>query len=133
MSDTITVAEYCKRHNTSTQAVYARIKRGTLNSTIVNGMKMIVDDSVADIQSHDTTILNEYTRLLQSTIKEQKKEIKRLHKTIKLLEKERFKSVDALIGVLTDKSTPRHIEDHSVIDVKPGKVKKSGKKKKNKK
>ncbi len=133
MSDTITVAEYCKRHNTSTQAVYARIKRGTLHNTVVNGVKMIVDDSVADIQSSDTTILNEYTMLLQSTIKEQKKEIKRLHRTIKQLEKQNIKSIDTMLKLFTNDTKQIGFDSSDYIEVKPGKNKKDKNKKKNKK
>lgn len=128
MADTITVAEYCKRHNTSTQAVYARIKRGTLKSTVVNGLKMVVDESVAD----NETINNDITMLLQSIVKEQKKEIKRLHKTIARLEAERFKSIDALLSVITGGDTvklPSTTEDH-VIDVVEKKKKKKKKRKK---
>lgn len=133
MSDTITVAEYCKRHNTSTQAVYAKIKRGTIQSTIVNGLKKVVDDTPGDLQPELQTETNEFTTkvedVLNSVIKEQRKEIKRLHKTIKRLEDERFKDLSALRDVFMNR-TPLLTTTDDVIDLAP--IKKSKKKKKKK-
>lgn len=129
MSETISVAEYCKRHNTSTQAVYARIKRGTLESTVVNGLKMVIDENIDNNQSTVADNNNEFTMLLQSIIKQQKKEIKRLHKTIKRLEDERFKSVDALIEVLSGNGKLLLPNNEDIIDVVPKKKKKKKKKK----
>ncbi len=123
MSDTITVKEYCKRHNTSTQAVYARIKRGTLESTVVNGIKMIVDNSIVE----DTTIYNGTATLMQSIIKDQKREIKRLHKTIKQLEKQNIKSIDTMLKLFANNTNKIAFDNSDYIDVKEKKKKRKKK------
>jgi len=131
MSDTISVAEYCKRHNTSSQAVYARIKRGSIKSTIVNGLKMVVDEEVAPEQRSDTDI----TTVLQSIIKDQKKEIKRLHKRIKLLEGQTVEDMQLLRQIITGKvalAAPADTATDDAIEAEIAPAKKKKRKKKRK-
>ena len=120
MSDTITVAEYCKRHNTSTQAVYARIKRGTLESTVVNGIKMVIDNIPTEV----ATDTNEIATLMQSIINDQKKEIKRLHRTIKQLEKQNIKSIDTMLKLFTNDTKQIGFDNADYIEAKEIKSKK---------
>ncbi len=132
MEEPISVAAYCKRHNTSTQAVYAKIKRGTIQSTIVNGLKMVFDE--------DDTIIapdsNAYTILLQETIADQRKEIKRLHKRIRQIEKRRDNIYNVIVKLLDSKHSQSLIAaPDNIIDVKPrkSKSKKKSRKKKSRK
>lgn len=142
--ESITVTEYCKRHNVSTQSVYSRIKRGTIEHEVVNGVKMVFDGDVAQTQSVPTPIVNDYNDvidLMQSIIDNQQKEIKRLIKRINKLEKNGDKNADVLREILLGKIKPIQLEqlgqvpiDVDVdIDVEQPKKKKKSKKKSKKK
>ncbi len=128
MNDAMTVSDYCKLHKVSSQSVYARIKRGTIESTVVNGIKMVIDNSIADIATQS----NDITMLLQSIVADQKKEIKRLHKSIKQNKKERdhsCKQFEKMLDMMRQINTPvLPVIDAEVLEVKPKKKKKKRKK-----
>lgn len=134
--ETISVAEYCKRHNVSSQSVYAKIKRGTLEHTVVNGIKMVVDDSPFSTGSEEVTNDNAVINLLQSIINDLKKENKRLKKRITKLENQHMKDTsvfrDLLYGTI---ALPEPVSKREKRDefVDAEIVKKKRKKKKGKK
>ena len=139
MDKLITVSEYCSINNVTVQSVYARIKRGTLKYEVQNGVKMVLNDYTMQdsihIEPKVNDRLNDYTMLLQSTIKSQKKEIKRLHKTIKKLEKQNTKSIDTLLKLFSNNTNQIGFDSSNTkedvfieADIK-SKKKKSGKKK----
>ncbi len=137
MKKLVTVGEYCKINGVTVQSVYARINRGTLEHEIVKGVKMVLTDSATALTMDSKATMNEevnsYTTLLQSTIKSQKKEIKRLHKTIKQLEKQNIKSMDTLIKLFSGDIKhimPVNKSSDEFIEAKLSKKKKKSNKKK---
>ena len=124
------VNEYCTLHKVTPQSVYARIKRGTLEAIKENGVTMVLVEVETPIQDEAKPISNDIQTILQSIINDQKKEIKRLHKTIKQLEKQRFKDMDVLRDILTGKVSAPALtaKPKDFIDVKLDKKKKKRKK-----
>lgn len=117
----ITIQEYSTRHNVSKQSVYARIKSGSIQAVIKDGVKMIQDDSQdngGNFQAIDKTD--------SSHIKALKKEIKRLKKDLKKSEEKRERSddrLDQLLNLMLSKKELPTIKGE-VIDVAIKKKKK---------
>ena len=87
----LTVTQYAKQHGTSKQAVYDRIKRGTIKVSIVDNIQMI-DTSDLKPTTSDTSnktvdsksmVFKEIKRAYKQIIKQQRKEIKRLESELK--------------------------------------------------
>jgi len=138
------VTEYCTINKVTPQSVYARIKRGTLESVKENGITMLlIEDATPlamDDEQHIKPKSNEVEMLLQSIIKDKNKEIKRLHKTIKQLQGQVHKDMDLLLNILSGETKPMQIATKptkgDVIDleeVKTAKKHSKGKKGKKKK
>ncbi len=107
----ISVPEYAKQQKVSVQAIYGRIKRGSIETVIEDGIKMI------EVQGK--------TKKLQSKCKckHYKREIKSLKKQIKRVIKDKdrqYLQLEKLFDRLLQVQTPRLSE---VIDLKPIKKK----------
>jgi len=122
LQDFISISEYAKLNKVSPQSVYARIKRGTLQSKEVNGITMVLNSEFTSLNKGNLTIHqdnnNEFSNMYKEIIKIQTKEIKRLNKRILKLES----FIDKLIGIDKDNTD-------NIYDVKPIKKKKNKKKK----
>jgi len=138
----LTVVEYCKRYGVTPQAVYPRIKRGTLEAVKEHGITMIlVNDETAtqgayssENNAHTIDYEDALIKHLNATIKRETKKNKDLNKRIKKLE---ILLLDAVKSMM--KFAPLqvdHIEKDAInadIEEIPRKNKKSKKKKKKKK
>lgn len=80
----ITVQEYINRYKVSKQSVYARIKSGSIQSVVKDGVKMIQDDSQPMVNADSIEL------------KYLKKELKKLKKELKEIKKEKAKSEDRI-------------------------------------
>lgn len=119
--DLISVQEYATRYKVSQQSVYARIKSGSIQAVIKDGVKMIQDDrqdKANNIQPIDKTD--------SIHIKALKKEIKRLKKDLKKSEEKRERSdnrLDQLLNLMLSKKEIPFFKDE-IIDVAIKKKKK---------
>jgi len=122
LQDFISISEYAKLNKVSPQSVYARIKRGTLQSKEVNGITMVLNSEFTSLNKGNLTIHqdnnNEFSNMYKEIIKIQTKEIKRLNKRILKLES----FIDKLIEIDKDNTD-------NIYNVKPIKKKKNKKKK----
>lgn len=123
----ISIQEYSTRYNVSKQSVYARIKSGSIQAVIKDGVKMIQDDS-QDKEGNFQPI----DKAESIHIKAYEKEIKRLKKEVKQLKKDRVKSedrIDRFIEIIISKKeipmTTGEIVDVAMIGKKKKKKKKN--------
>jgi len=78
----MTVAKYAKKYNVSKQSIYDKLKRGTLQSKVINGVKHIISiPKVVSIENHNETLGdNKFKKLLKklnkSRLKIEKLELK---------------------------------------------------------
>ena len=119
----LTVNQYAANEGISVQSVYARIKRGTLNSIEENGIKyVLLEDTSVKRKSADP--LKQAFKI----IKRQDKQIKDLHKEIKRLTRKNEEQNKFLIGKY-ENALPAPKQD-DVVDVKIKPKKKDKKKRK---
>lgn len=136
----LTITQYAKQYNVSKQSVYDRIKRGTLKSTIQDGVKMIDTNDLQGISmstnndklDNQAMLVNEIKKGFKQLVKQQKQLIKRQDKQIESLQKEisdiqaRYYKVTTLMFESKQKELTADIVDAKIINYK----KKSKKKKK---
>lgn len=130
----ITVQEYINRYKVSKQSVYARIKSGSIQSVVKDGVKMIQDVSQPLVNAESTQSQDDSQSTVNPDsieIKYLKKEIKRLKKELKEVKKEKAKSeerIDRLFDVIVNRKelpgTTGEIVDVAMIEKKKKKKKK---------
>lgn len=119
----MTVTEYSLYTNSSRQNIYARIKRGTIKSVIVDGVVYVevnenevnekTIDTTSSHSSNKTIVVNELTQFKDSIIQDLKQEIQELkeqlkherelnHKLNSLLNKEKDNSIDILYKFINE-------------------------------
>jgi predicted DNA-binding protein YlxM (UPF0122 family) len=114
----LTIKEYAEANGVSTQAVYAKIKRGTLSTVTLHGVQYIVEN--------DTTDCNEL-------VAENKSLTERLLKAQEEIIKVQGQSMQVMSAYITESKQlqpPATVEEE---DEKPKKSKKDKKAKKKKK
>lgn len=62
----LTIKEYAEANSISTQAVYAKIKRGTLTTTTLHGIQYVVDNDTTDCNEHIARVQELTERLLDA-------------------------------------------------------------------
>jgi len=130
MSKLLTVTQYANQNKVSVQSVYQRIKRGTLTSTIIDGIQYI-DLTTKQSLDNDTNltqvnILNELNVYHEQIINGFKREIKLLKKQLKKCEKKKNIEYDRLNKLFNLLYLPEDTSNN-IIDVKVKKRKKNKK------
>jgi len=130
----ITVQEYINRYKVSKQSVYARIKSGSIQSVVKDGVKMIQDVSQPLVNAESMHIQDKSQDVVNPDsieLKYLKKELKKLKKELKEVKKEKAKSeerIDKLFEAILNRKelsgTTGEIIDVAMI----GKKKKKNKK-----
>lgn len=104
----LTVSEYAAEFKTSVQSVYQRIKRGTLKSIEENGVKYVIveEKSVKDNLNTDfKVVLKRAFKTIEYLEKEnraQRKEIKRLTKSVEEARSEENKTLKEVFNELKE-------------------------------
>lgn len=136
------VAEYAKKHNVSKQSVYDKIKRGTLQTKTIQGIKHIVSiPKVVSVENNDFNISKKklektLKKLNKSNLKLEKVELKVefLEKLIESKDKEILtleKALSAFTLLLDEKENNiKPSITYEAIEEKKDKKKKKNKKKK---
>lgn len=119
----ITVSEYATRFNISVQAVYKRIKVGSLKSVEENGIKFVVVEDTG-LKPILNNVESEFKELFK-IIKKQQKEITRLNKK---LEKSQKRESKVLKQFIVEMKYLQLKAPDDIIDIEP-KNKKRRKKK----
>lgn len=136
----ITIKQYAENEGISVQSVYAKIKRGSLNSVEENGIKYVVLDEKGIKHSLNPNVENRFKEVfkivkrLQKQIKLKDKEIKRLTKQLAKCNKKSEKVYLSYIAELKQLQLKAPVNiDEDIIDVKEKKKKSKKKRKKDKK
>ena len=89
----LTVKEYSDRYNITKQAVYNKIKRGTLDVEVVNGVKYIVENNIKPLNQplNNGVELNESIEIYRVKVENKENEIKRLNNQILELKEDKLK------------------------------------------
>ena len=136
---TMLVQEYAELFKISPQSVYQRIKTGSLTSEVIDGVKHVIVEGEQPLKTNTTKskggsmdLCKEIVKGYKLLIKEQKKEIKHLRKTIKREEKKRDKNYERLQSLFTLVSESKGLSHQDTIEAKLIKNKKEKKRRKNK-
>ena len=147
----ITIQDYSKREGVSVQSVYARIKRGSLISEKIDGIKYVIEsdstqDSIQDstISTQESTIELKILKIKfknnKHRLKEARASIRELKKTVEKLEnrldtKEDYIAniMNSIIPLIRQSSSIKLSKDTTIdaeyIEKKKGKKGKKGKRK----
>ncbi len=125
----LTVKEYATSLNISVQAVYKKIKLGSIETVKENNTTYVIVDS-SEFKEVVKPIENQSCNELLNLIEHFKSELKASRKEIKRLTKQNEKQHSFLISKY-ENALPKPKKDEDVVDVSP--VKKKSKKDKNKK
>jgi hypothetical protein len=142
----LTVTQYANQHKVSKQSIYDRIKRGTLQTTIINGVKMIDTDNVQeqsmplndnqasiinDLNNNQSMLVKELKQGFKQSLKQYKQVIKRQDKQIELLQAELgklqskyYEAMTLMFNYNEQKVIPGKVEDVEIIPTKKKKKKK---------
>ncbi len=117
----LTVKQYATRLNISVQAVYQRIKKGTLKYTTINDVKYIVlepSDVKDSIKHVDQDTISRLLKLLESKDAEIVKLTRKLVKCSKSKEKVLLQYISELKSTTMYLSKSTH-KDNDIVDVTP--------------
>jgi predicted DNA-binding protein YlxM (UPF0122 family) len=121
----LTVAEYAEREGISTQAVYGRIKRGTLATSMQGGVQYVVENGATDLQRRLEAVEQERDALRAEVLKLQRELIDSKDDAIRVL--------SAYITETKQLQRPDNAPIDTEIEPKKGKGKGKKKHKKGKK
>ena len=125
----ITVKDFAEKHSISEQAAYGRIKRGTLETKLVNGVMMIDEtpeqDKIKD-NSKQTKLFKKLKKRYKRELKDKNNQINRLQEQLATLQ-ERYYTLTTMIQVQYQQQIGTTIHEAKVIKPK----KKRSKHKKN--
>jgi len=136
----ITVKQYAKQHGVSEQSVYGKIKRGTIDTTLIKGVAMIEtapSTTNATPETTNTTQAQLLIKLQKQLVKQQRREIKSRDKQIEDLRRqnavlqERYYALTVLLQ--TDRASQLNYEAPIEVKIKKKKQKKKSDKKRHKK
>jgi vacuolar-type H+-ATPase subunit I/STV1 len=135
----LTPKQYAAQHQVSPQSVYARIKRGTLKTIIVDGVSYIAqpeNTTVSQSTNEKSKPINpckEIKQLYKQQIKQLNKRVKQLEKQLEKEESrknENYEQLKDLFGLLVNNNLIAPVSKTDIIDAEVQEHKKKKKKKK---